>query len=181
MDMETEALKPKLREAQKALEMALEKASGVDVTEVDTGELIRIEETLVMASKAAKEAVSMRLRLRSQRSRPKSGAEAAPPEVADTPAITHRIFDDIRGKRWRVFAVRASTATVELGALPEAFRHGWLVFDSSNEVRRVAPIPEHWEELSIEELRLLCHKAASTPRRHFAVEKRRTPEPPISS
>jgi hypothetical protein len=178
--METEALKPKLREAQKALEVALEKASGVDITEVDTGELIRIEETLVMASKAAKEAVSMRLRLRSQRSQSKSDKQASA-EAADTPGINHRIFDDIRGKRWRAFAVRASTATVELGALPEAFRHGWLVFEASNEVRRIAPIPDHWEELSTEELRLLCHKAASTPRRHIPTERRHNPDAPINS
>jgi hypothetical protein len=36
------------------------------------------------------------------------------------------------------------------------------VFESTGEVRRLAPIPEKWIELSIDELRLLCHQAART-------------------
>jgi len=78
--------------------------------------------------------------------------------------ITRRVFDDIRGKRWQAFAVHASSATLEHGGLPEAFRNGWLVFEAADEVRRVAPIPEKWEELSSDRLGLLCHKAPSSPR-----------------
>jgi hypothetical protein len=37
------------------------------VEEVDTGELIRIEETLAIAARAAKEAVSLRRRIRADR------------------------------------------------------------------------------------------------------------------
>lgn len=167
--METEPLGPALDKAQKALRTALEQACGVDLSRVDTGELIRIEETLVSASRAAKEAVSLRLRRRSQRAVP-GGAESARPEkpgdaVEEPSAITHRVFDDFRGTRWHAYAVRGSDATVERAGLPEAFRRGWLVFESRDEVRRVAPVPDRWEELGIEDLRQLCFRAAGVPRR----------------
>ncbi|MGH7637811.1 MAG: hypothetical protein ACREOK_09165 [Gemmatimonadaceae bacterium] len=55
--MEMEPLQPALDKAQKALEVALEEACGLDLSKVDTGELIRIEETLVSAHRAAKDAV----------------------------------------------------------------------------------------------------------------------------
>jgi hypothetical protein len=154
--MENGTLQPALDQAQKALETALDEACRVDLSKVDTGELIRIEETLANASRAAKDAVSLRLKRRAGRS--------AKPQAEPEP-ITHRVFDDIRGKRWHTFAVHSSEATVERAGLPDAFRHGWLVFESNDEVRRVAPIPDKWEELSIDDLRQLCFSAAGAPRR----------------
>jgi hypothetical protein len=68
-----ESLQPKLERAQKALETALEEACGVDVRDVDTLELIHIDETLAVASQAAKEAVSVRLKLRMERLRKENG------------------------------------------------------------------------------------------------------------
>ena len=157
VDMETESLQPQIDEAQRALGIALDEACAVDMEEVDTGELIRIEETLALASKAAKQAVSLRLRRRNKRA-------AETMSAAGAAAVTHRIFDDIRGKRWHVFAVHPSVATTERVALPETFRQGWLSFKSNDEMRRVAPIPDKWEELSIDDLRLLCHRAGPAKR-----------------
>jgi hypothetical protein len=174
--MESEQLRPQLVQAQKALQLALDEACSHDLDEVDTGELIRIEETLVLASKAAKEAVSVRLKLRSQRGHAKTPKVQASADVAP---ITHRVFDDIRGKRWHVFAVHASTATFEHARLPEAYRKGWLLFEAGDELRRVAPIPERWQELSIDDLRLLVYQAASVPRR--MPQKPENPDPPIKS
>lgn len=188
--MEHEPLRPQFVQAQKTLQMALDEACAVDLDEADTGELIRVEETLALASKAAKQAVSVRLRLRSQREgggdkkqrkTPRRASAAVPAAPADVvPPITHRVFDDLQGKRWHAFAVHATGETVDRARLPEAFRQGWLLFESGDELRRVAPIPERWEELSIDDLRLLCYKAASAPRRtgSRAPEKR---EPPIDS
>ena len=171
--MESQSLQPTLMQAQKALETALDEACGIDLKQVDTGELIRIEETLAVASSAAKEAVSVRLRLRSERMKGKqSAAKTVVGSVtsdADKP-IAHRIFEDIRGKRWHAFAVQSSPATTARGALPDSFRQGWLVFESSDEMRRVAPIPELWEELSTDDLRLLCHRAQASPRRTIKFE-----------
>ena len=59
----------------------------------------------------------------------------------------------------------ASPETVERASLPDSFRAGWLVFESDDELRRVAPIPEKWEELDTDTLRELCFKAPSAPRR----------------
>jgi hypothetical protein len=157
--MESESLQPQLDHAQQRLEKALSDACGVDLQKVDTGELLRIEQMLANASRAAKDAVTVRLKLRAERKR------QAPPAPETEPKITQRIFDDIRGKRWRVYAVTPSHPSPERVALPAPFREGWLSFESIDETRRVAPVPVGWEELTIDELRQLCHKAPSTPRR----------------
>lgn len=180
-DMEGEHLQPQIDLAQRALEMALEDACAIDFEEVDTGELIRIEESLAVASKAAKQAVSLRLRRRTQRGQGGSPGQTADqaPQADEERTAKHRIFDDIRGKRWHAFAVHPSSATVERAALPESYRQGWLSFESSTEVRRVAPIPENWEQLSIEDLRILCHSAGPVPRRVGDLRRDSKPKPQI--
>ena len=65
--MPRDSLEPKLAIAQKALDVALQEACGVDVKKASTGEMIRIEETLEIAHNAAKEVVSVRLRRRSRK------------------------------------------------------------------------------------------------------------------
>ena len=157
-----DSLQPQLKEAQKVLAKAIEAACSLDLDEIDTGELIRIEETLAMANKAAKHAVSLRLVRRSQRLG-KQGVAADGP--ADTQVVTPRVFDDFRGNRWNAFAVYPSQATTDRAALPEAYRDGWLAFRSERELRRVAPVPPNWNDLSIDQLRELCHKAEIAPKR----------------
>lgn len=171
--MGSEPLQPQLDEAQRTLVMALEEACAADLSKLDTPELIRIEETLDVASKAAKEAVSMRLRIDSEpeRERKQSASPNAHPAGAASAATPHRVFDDVTGKRWHAFAVRSSSTTSGRAGLPESFRNGWLVFDSPDEVRRVAPIPEGWVDLSIDELRHLCERAVSAPKRAGSTEK----------
>jgi len=174
-NVENELLQPQLERAQTVLKTALDKACGVNLGQASTDELVRIDETIATASKAAKEVVSIRLRRRQRRARagpaktaqtPPTAAATTARTVADiTPGISQRIFEDIRGKRWRVFAVHPSTHSVESGALPESYRDGWLSFEAADEKRRVAPIPAGWEELSIDELQLLCHRAQRAPKR----------------
>lgn len=168
VSVENELLQPYLEQAQRALTTALDEACGVNLSKVNTDELIRIEETLATASQAAKEIVSIRLRRREQRAASKS--KTPPPPAASgpvdvIPAISQRVFDDVRGKRWRVFAFRPTWTTVERAALPESYHEGWLSFEAEDEKRRVAPIPAGWEELPIDELRLLCQRAKRAPRR----------------
>ena len=175
-------LKPKLDQAQRALESALEEACGVDVRKVNTGELIKVEETLSAASEAAKQAVSVRLRMREERAKDPMRAQPRQERRAEqqTPAdesTNHRVFEDFRGKRWHAFAVQGSTETAERASLPDSFRAGWLVFESGDELRRVAPIPEKWEELDVDALREMCHKAPAAPRRVTAREKQNPTNP----
>jgi hypothetical protein len=175
---DSDSLQPKLDEAHKKLETALDEACADDVKEADTGELIRIEETLAAASKAAKEAVSIRLRRRQERSKSTDEAPEEPPADTAAPAAPaapeevsvdnpHRVFEDIRGIRWHAFAVHPSS---ERSALPEPYRAGWLAFESENEMRRVAPIPSNWKEVSVDELRELCHKAEVAPKRVNSID-----------
>ena len=158
MEPETER---EIKAAQRELASALDEACRPDVDEVDTGELIKIEESLAVASKAAKQAVSLRLRRRNQSGGREDRKQETPAEVE----VTHRVFDDYRGKRWHAFAVHPSSTTTERNALPESYRGGWLSFESTDEMRRVAPIPERWETLSIEDLRHLCASAPPAPKR----------------
>ena len=163
-----ETVDPDPRDAQTGdpsdeLAKTLNEGLGVNIGEVNTDELIRIEETLAIAMKAAKQAVSVRLRRREQRrDQPQASAATPTSDSADgAPRVVDRIFDDMRGKRWHAYAVHPSGRA----ALPEAFRNGWLTFESADEMRRIAPIPENWEALSIEDLRLLCHRADRAPKR----------------
>ena len=154
--IDEDSLQPELDEAQRALMQALEEACASDIEKADTGELIRIEGQLDTASKAAKEAVSIRLRQRNQ---------GAKPGEAGKSGDTQRVFDDAQGKRWRAFAVHPSAATTDRKSLPERYRAGWLAFESADEMRRVAPIPASWTELSIEELRAVWNAAETAPKR----------------
>lgn len=61
-------LRPELEELQHRLETTLvEVCEMPSASKLDTGELIRVEETLAIAAEAAKEAISLRRRLRSDR------------------------------------------------------------------------------------------------------------------
>ena len=64
-----------------------------------------------------------------------------------------------RGERRQVMEPRAQIS-------PE-YVEGWVVFQSATERRRLAPIPDRWEQLGEDELRTLCARAApsSRPRR----------------
>ena len=143
-------LDPTLQQATAKLKGALEEACASEVDEADTGELIRIEEMLAIANDAAKHAISVRRRISQGSRRRTSGG--------------HREIEDSRGIRWAVFAVHPS-ASRGTKALSERYRNGWLSFDSGVEIRRVAPIPEKWDQLSDPDLIALCNQAEPSTRR----------------
>jgi hypothetical protein len=149
-------LRPQLGHAKDTLKSALANACGTDVDRANTGELIRLEETLAIANEAAKEAVSIRRRLSS------TGAETTDSLTEASP--THRQIDDEHGVHWDVFAVRPAQREGR-SAVQERFRDGWLTFDSGEETRRVAPIPADWDRLAPNELLRLCAAAETAPRR----------------
>jgi hypothetical protein len=67
--VEASTLQPKLREVVGELERQLDEVCQVPAAErLDTGELIRVEETLAMAADKAKQAVSLRRKLREHQS-----------------------------------------------------------------------------------------------------------------
>src|SRR5213078_4326673 len=72
-----------------------------------------------------------------------------------------RHFRDEAGVEWKVFlTARGSDAVSREHSLPEAFRGGWLVFESAGEKRRLAPVPANWETRSDDALAALCAKAS---------------------
>lgn len=65
-----ETLQPQLRDMETKLSTALGEVCELPpLQKLDTGELIRVEETLALAAEAAKEAVSLRRKLRADRER----------------------------------------------------------------------------------------------------------------
>ena len=142
--------------AQKRLADALDEACSGKATEADTGELIKIEEMLAIANDAAKEAISLRRRIR--RDDERDGVTEETSTQGPSTAI-HRVFDDQHGVRWNAFAVYPSQTTKGNSTLPEQYRSGWLSFNSIGETRRIAPIPERWTDLPDDTLRHLCQTA----------------------
>lgn len=68
-------LRPQLRRAENQLQDSLEEVCDAPpVEQVNTGELIKMEESLAIAAEAAKEAVSIRRKLRDE------GTRRAPPD-----------------------------------------------------------------------------------------------------
>ena len=71
-----------------------------------------------------------------------------------------RQFRDEAGVEWQVsLTARGSDAVSREHALPEAYREGWLVFESAQQKRRLAPVPPNWESLSAAALAALCARA----------------------
>jgi len=59
-----------------------------------------------------------------------------------------RQFRDETGVDWKVsLTPRGSDAVSRENYLPEAYRGGWLVFESAQEKRRFALVPPDWEAL----------------------------------
>ena len=72
-------LRPQLNRLEDKIEQSLDEVcASPSVKHVNTGELIKIEETLAIAAEAAKEAVSVRRRMRQDREK---GAEGQQPTV----------------------------------------------------------------------------------------------------
>jgi hypothetical protein len=150
--MEREEPRPldaQLERVTASLNASLEEACSTDVKRLDTGELVRIKEVLVVATEAAKEAVALRRR-RGAAERPRRN------HSADMhPAAEHRRFVDERGVSWDAFAVLPTAEPRGLARLPEQYQQGWLCFESATEKRRLGPIPDAWQTVTDDALRRL--------------------------
>lgn len=163
---EFERMRSDAREAAELVEQALTEACAASpVHEADTGELIRVEEMLAVASDAARRAIALKRKAR-QEEAPQT-VEGLPLAGSDQGAASpHRAFTDARGVTWDVWAVYPEgRRPSQLSALPGSFQTGWLVFESLREKRRLSPIPSGWSALSPEALEQLCDKASAATRR----------------
>jgi hypothetical protein len=157
-----------LRQTEAKLEEKLEEAcvpETRDVSDESTAELTKLSDTLLAAARAAKDVIMLRKRRRQEQ-----GATA---DTAEGDAI--REFSDRDGKAWRVWAVtptllRASRREASLGE----FEHGWLAFETIDEVsrKRLPHYPADWATMSETKLQELLGLALEARR----VEPRR-PDP----
>ena len=78
-----EPLRPRLKELEKEVDQNIDAVCQTPrVGKVDTGELIRIEETLSIAANAAKQAVSLRRKLREDGTREIDPGESRPRDLS---------------------------------------------------------------------------------------------------
>ena len=79
--------------------------------------------------------------------------------------MTLRTFIDAYGTSWDVFEVHPVNAERTASHVPEAFREGWLCFQSSSERRRLAPIPPDWASWDEGQLTTALYATHGMPRR----------------
>jgi hypothetical protein len=150
---ETGALQPALNEAEETLRRTMDEACASEPEQADTGELIRIEEMLAIASDAAKRAISIRRRLRT--SRTGRGGRAADEGTAPP----QRAFVDASGVEWVVWAVHPEVRGARQSQLRGSYSEGWLAFESVAGKRRLSPIPSEWATCDEAMLADLCARA----------------------
>ena len=93
-----------------------------------------------------------------------------------------RQFRDEAGVDWKVsLTPRGSDAVSRENYLPEAYREGWLVFESTQEKRRLAPVPTDWETMPTEALVGLCGKAVPQTARARVPADAKAPAQPVPS
>jgi hypothetical protein len=152
-----------LKAAQSELAKALDEACAhEDVQEESTAELIRLEESLSDAAQAAKQAVSLRRKLGSERA-PIADRRVAPPAPALDISGAVREFTDANGTLWRVWAVKPGQAHPDRpveNRLGE-YSAGWLAFETADETqrRRLPHHPADWAARTDEDLALLLDAA----------------------
>jgi hypothetical protein len=128
-----------------------------DVSDESTAELAKLSDSLLAAARAAKDVIMLRRRRRLE-----AGATG---DTAEGEAI--REFTDRDGKAWRVWAVtptllRASKREASLGE----FEHGWLAFETIDEVsrKRLPHYPADWSSMPEAKLQELLGLAVEARR-----------------
>ena len=179
-----EPLRPMLEAAQSDLAKALDEACAhEDVDEESTAQLMRLEESLSEAAQAAKQAVSLRRRLGSDRqaggaAEPNDGEGGSDRTVARQPAVERRSsgspsqsdapsavreFRDARGILWRAWAVTPGQIHPDrpLDNRLGEYTNGWLAFESEDgsQRRRLPHHPEDWSHRTNHALEMLLDKA----------------------
>ena len=183
---EPDPLRPMLQTAESELLDRLEEACGHDVKSESTAELMRLEESLTEAALAAKQAVSLRRRLRTghgtaQSTDPAVGAQRPAADVAkhaadrratqpddhqsalaDEESAVRELLDQ-HGQSWRIWAVNQEQLHPERLVANQMgdYREGWLVFENTNgiERRRLPHFPPNWRRLTNLDLEGLLERA----------------------
>lgn len=89
-----------------------------------------------------------------------------------------RGFKDSAGVEWRVWEVIPSKAGIETSPRAQSrtslsstpYANGWLCFESTSEKRRLAPIPEGWEQRPVAAIAELLDQATRVTSRARSAE-----------
>jgi hypothetical protein len=92
-----------------------------------------------------------------------------------------RHFRDSAGVEWCVLQTEPQPNQGSRQRFPEEFRGGWLVFESANEKRRLAPFPSDWPALADRELLQLLTQAQPVAARSPAKSSIAQPAPSFDS
>jgi hypothetical protein len=167
-------LKPALEKAQAELAKHLDEACETDADDLGSvDELLRLEEELLAAARAADEAVRLRRRLEKRQvgdaDRPPaaSGGTVTPPPPEAGGRV--REFRDGQGRAWRVWEVRPGLdrPLSQLQRYLGDYVNGWLAFNClDNDIRKRLPgYPPDWLAMSDRELEGLLERALEVTRR----------------
>jgi hypothetical protein len=188
-------LQPALERAQAELAKHLDEACETpteSVSQSSPEELLRLEEELLAAARAADEAARIRRRLEQRNSgeravsggagtgrstadsttRVAAGSASAPSPAPEEPGGRVREFRDRQGQAWRVWEVRPGIDRPlrDLHRYLGAYVNGWLAFGClDNELRKRLPkYPPDWLQMSDRELEALLNSAVDVPPRKSA-------------
>jgi hypothetical protein len=169
-------LKPALKKAEAELARHLDEACEThpdDVAQGSVDELLRLEDELLAAARAADEADRLRRRL-SERGSAERDAQGTQPIEAPAPPPAEaggrvREFRDRRARAWRVWEVRPGVGRPlsELHRYLGDYVNGWLAFGClDNDLRKRLPkFPPDWLRMSDRELEALLYQAIEVPTR----------------
>ena len=167
----TPALEKAKAELAKHLDEACERDPD-DAAEGSVDELLRLEEELLAAARAADEAVRLRRQMQERGNAADLPSMTASPSVAPPPADSGgrvREFRDTQNRAWRVWEVRPGVGRPlsDLRRYLGDYVNGWLAFGClDNDIRkRLASYPANWLELSDRDLEGLLNRAADVRRK----------------
>jgi hypothetical protein len=169
-------LKPALKKAEAELARHLDEACEAEVDDVSRGsvdELLRLEEELLAAARAADEAVRLRRRLQERAATDGTAAGTERPGLVAPPSQEAggrvRELRDRQGRAWRVWEVRPGLGRPlsELHRYLGDYVNGWLAFDClDNDIRKRLPkFPSDWLQMSNREIEALIYQAVEVPKR----------------
>jgi hypothetical protein len=169
-------IEPALEKAQAELARHLDEACEMhpdDVAQGSVDELLRLEEELLAAARAADEAVRLRRRLGERGTgtdrEEATGAAGSIAPAPSEPGGRVREFRDRQGRAWRVWEVRPGMgrSVSNLKRYLGDYVTGWLAFAClDNELRKRLPAyPADWLGLSDRELEALLDRAIDVRRK----------------
>ncbi len=154
-----DSLQPVLRKVEDELAKHLDEACEAqhdDVTHGSLSELLRLEEELLAAARAADEAVRLRRRLGERGAAQDDPTRRAPAMPLEEASGRVREFRDGRGRTWRLWEVRPGLGRplVESQRYLGDYVNGWLAFGrlDGDDRKRLPNFPPDWFEMSDAEL-----------------------------